>query len=275
MNAGANAQVGSQLDPAEIYRDRNPKINALWQYQYLLYLSGVRAEFDRFIALDVPDMGVAHKELRVVIGPNGAGKTTMCDVISGKTRPTTGKVFYDTAEITSLSETSIAARGIGRKFQTPSVYDSLTVFENMELAVPGRKDPFRALTFRRTDAERERIMSVLRRVHLYDDRDTKAKRLSHGQRQWLAISCLIISAPKLLLVDEPAAGLTDHETELTARLLLELREQHTILVIEHDMDFVRQLESTVTVLHEGKIIAEGSLDDVKREQRVIEAYLGR
>ena len=275
MKAGANAPVGSQLDPAEIYRDRNPEINALWQYQYLLYLSGVRAEFDRFTALDVPDMGVAHKELRVVIGPNGAGKTTMCDVISGKTRPTTGKVFYDTAEITSLSETGIAARGIGRKFQTPSVYDSLTVFENMELAVPGRKDPYRALTFRRTDAERQRIMSVLHRVHLYDDRDTKAKRLSHGQRQWLAISCLIISAPKLLLVDEPAAGLTDHETELTARLLLELREQHTILVIEHDMDFVRQLESTVTVLHEGKIIAEGSLDDVKREQRVIEAYLGR
>ena len=275
MNADTNARVDSQLDPAEIYRDRNPEINALWQYQYLLYLSGVRAEFDRFIALDIPDMGVAHKELRVVIGPNGAGKTTMCDVISGKTRPTTGKVFYDTAEITSLSETSIAARGIGRKFQTPSVYDSLTVFENMELAVPGRKAPFRALTFRRTDAERQRIMSVLRRVHLYDDRDTKAKRLSHGQRQWLAISCLIISAPKLLLVDEPAAGLTDHETELTARLLLELREQHTILVIEHDMDFVRQLESTVTVLHEGKIIAEGSLDDVKREQRVIEAYLGR
>ena len=275
MKAGANARVGSQLDPTEIYRDRNPEINALWQYQYLLYLSGVRAEFDRFIALDVPDMGVAHKELRVVIGPNGAGKTTMCDVISGKTRPTTGKVFYDTAEITSLSETGIAARGIGRKFQTPSVYDSLTVFENMELAVPGRKDPCRALTFRRTDAERQRIMSVLRRVHLYDDRDTKAKRLSHGQRQWLAISCLIISAPKLLLVDEPAAGLTDHETELTARLLLELREQHTILVIEHDMDFVRQLESTVTVLHEGKIIAEGSLDDVKREPRVIEAYLGR
>ena len=275
MKVDANAPVGSQLDPAEIYRDRNPEINALWQYQYLLYLSAVRAEFDRFTALDVPDMGVAHKELRVVIGPNGAGKTTMCDVISGKTRPTTGKVFYDTAEITSLSETGIAARGIGRKFQTPSVYDSLTVFENMELAVPGRKDPFRALTFRRTDAERQRIMSVLHRVHLYDDRDTKAKRLSHGQRQWLAISCLIISAPKLLLVDEPAAGLTDHETELTARLLLELREQHTILVIEHDMDFVRQLESTVTVLHEGKIIAEGSLDDVKREQRVIEAYLGR
>ena len=275
MKAGANAPVGTQLDPAEIYRDRNPEINALWQYQYLLYLSRVRAEFDRFTALDVPDMGVAHKELRVVIGPNGAGKTTMCDVISGKTRPTTGKVFYDTAEITSLSETGIAARGIGRKFQTPSVYDSLTVFENMELAVPGRKDPYRALTFRRTDAERQRIMSVLHRVHLYDDRDTKAKRLSHGQRQWLAISCLIVSAPKLLLVDEPAAGLTDHETELTARLLLELREQHTILVIEHDMDFVRQLESTVTVLHEGKIIAEGSLDDVKREQRVIEAYLGR
>ena len=275
MKAGANAPVGTQLDPAEIYRDRNPEINALWQYQYLLYLSRVRAEFDRFTALDVPDMGVAHKELRVVIGPNGAGKTTMCDVISGKTRPTTGKVFYDTAEITSLSETGIAARGIGRKFQTPSVYDSLTVFENMELAVPGRKDPYRALTFRRTDADRQRIMSVLHRVHLYDDRDTKAKRLSHGQRQWLAISCLIVSAPKLLLVDEPAAGLTDHETELTARLLLELREQHTILVIEHDMDFVRQLESTVTVLHEGKIIAEGSLDDVKREQRVIEAYLGR
>ena len=268
-------EIRKNQAPQERPNDENPEVNALWSYKYLLYLSGIRAEFDGFTALDIPDMGVMHNELRVVIGPNGAGKTTMCDVISGKTRPAAGRVFYSEEEITAMPETDIAQRGIGRKFQTPSVYDSLTVFENLELALPGPKTPLSSIFSRCTAAQEEKILSVLCRVHLDEYRDTAARLLSHGQRQWLAVSSLIISEPKLLLVDEPAAGLTDRETELTADLLLELKDQHTILVIEHDMDFVRRLDSTVTVLNEGCIIAQGSLDDVKKDEQVIEAYLGR
>lgn len=265
----------SPLSPEVIYRDENPEVNALWSYKYLLYLSGIRAEFDGFTALDIPGMGVKHNELRVVIGPNGAGKTTMCDVISGKTRPAKGRVFYSEEEITGMPEIAIAERGIGRKFQTPSIYEGLSVFENMELALPGPKTPLSSIVFRCTGTQEEKIMNILRRVHLDEHRDTPARSLSHGQRQWLAVSSLMISEPKLLLVDEPAAGLTDRETELTAGLLLELKDHHTIVVIEHDMDFVRRLNSTVTVLNEGRIIAEGSLKDVKKDERVIEAYLGR
>jgi urea transport system ATP-binding protein len=169
----------------------------------------------------------------------------------------------------------IARRGVGRKFQTPTVFDSLTVYENMELALPGRRGVWRNLVARRTPAERDRILALLERVHLAGDQNTQARYLSHGQRQWLEISMLIVAEPKLLLVDEPAAGLTDRETELTAELLLELRGQHTIIVIEHDMEFVRRLGARVTVLNEGKVLAEGSMQEVQANPDVIEAYLGR
>lgn len=261
--------------PEDLYRDQKPEMNALWSMNYLLYLSDVTAVFDGFKALDIKDFAIEHQELRVVIGPNGAGKSTMCDVITGKTRPTTGRIHFDKREITHLKDVEISNLGIGRKFQTPTVFDSLTVYENMELALPGAKDPWSSLIYRSRPRDRDRIMSVLERVHLGDLAGKEARLLSHGQRQWLAISCLVVSEPQLLLVDEPAAGLTDKETELTAELLLELKKNHTILVIEHDMDFVRKLDSTVTVLNEGQVIAQGTLDQIKLDEVVIEAYLGR
>jgi urea transport system ATP-binding protein len=242
---------------------------------HAVYLQNVTVEFDGFRALDIKRFGVHANELRVVIGPNGAGKTTLCDVISGKTRPKTGQVYFFQTETTHLADAAIARMGVGRKFQTPTVFDSLTVYENMELALPGRRQVFQNLFGRETKDQRDRILSILRRVHLLDALNTPAKYLSHGQRQWLEISMLIVAEPKLLLVDEPAAGLTDKETELTAELLLELRGAHTIIVIEHDMDFVRRLASTVTVLNEGKLLAEGTIDEVSANPEVIEAYLGR
>ena len=257
------------------YKNERPDQNQLWDKKYLLFLSEITAVFDGFKALDLEHIGVMHNELRVVIGPNGAGKSTMCDVITGKTRPTTGSVWFAGEEITRKSEDEIVRMGVGRKFQTPTVYDSLTVYENMELALPGSKGVFAALFARQNKAERDRVMHLLERVRLADDVDTEARYLSHGQRQWLAISSLILSQPRLLLVDEPAAGLTDSETELTGELLLELKKEHTLIVIEHDLDFVRQLDSRVTVLCEGRSMAEGSLEEVKTNPEVIEAYLGR
>jgi urea transport system ATP-binding protein len=240
-----------------------------------LQLEGITAVFDGFKALDIHYLGVDWGELRTVIGPNGAGKTTMCDVISGKTKPTTGSVHIGDHEVTTWPDTAISALGVGRKFQTPSVFDSLTVYENMELALPGRRAVWRNLWGRETAEQRDRIDQLLTRVHLIERRDKSAKDLSHGQRQWLEISMLMVSGAKLLLVDEPAAGLTDHETALTAELLLELKGQHTLIVIEHDMDFVRRLGGKVTVLCEGKVLAEGSLDHVSADEKVRSAYLGR
>ncbi len=257
------------------YSEDRPSVNGLWDRKYLLFLENITAVFDGFKALDIPAFGIGHQELRVVIGPNGAGKTTMCDVISGKTMPTTGDVYYNQANITTWTDTEIARNGIGRKFQTPTVYDSLTAFENMELALPGRQGVWANLYRKTTSSDRDCIMSILARVRLEKYADMLARNLSHGQRQWLAISTLILSKPKLLLIDEPAAGLTDAETALTADLLLELREGHTIMVIEHDMDFVRRLNAKVTVLSEGRILAEGSLEDVQANHEVREAYLGR
>lgn len=242
----------------------------------LIQLENIEVVFDGFKALDISYIGVDRNDLRVVIGPNGAGKTTMCDVISGKTKPTAGKVTFDDTDITQWKETDIAELGVGRKFQTPSVFDSLTVYENLELALPGKRSVWRNMLRRTTNHnERDLIMHQLERVRLADVAQLTAKNLSHGQRQWLEISMLMISKPKLLLVDEPAAGLTDHETALTAELLNELKGQHTIIVIEHDMEFVRMLASRVTVLCEGKVLADGTLDEVQADAKVIEAYLGR
>jgi urea transport system ATP-binding protein len=241
----------------------------------MVLLENVTVSFDGFKALDISRFCVRRNELRVVIGPNGAGKTTMCDVISGKTRAASGHVYFDGSDVTHRLDVQIARLGVGRKFQTPTVFDSLTVYENMELALPGRRGVWQTLIARQSTQQQDAILSILHRVRLTDDLHTPAKYLSHGQRQWLEISMLILANPKLLLVDEPAAGLTDRETELTAELLLELAGRHTIIVIEHDMEFVRRLKSRITVLNEGRILAEGTLDQVQANPLVIEAYLGR
>ena len=241
----------------------------------LVRVENVKVLFDGFKALDIGHFDVKENELRVVIGPNGAGKTTLCDVISGKTKVTEGHIFFGGVETTGYPEDAISAMGVGRKFQTPTVFDSLTVFENMELALPGRRGVFQNIFGQVSKSNREKIMATLKRVGLADSAHIHSRHLSHGERQWLEISMLIVQSPKLLLVDEPAAGLTDEETHLTGELLLELAGSHTIMVIEHDMEFVRQLNRTVTVLCEGKVLCEGPLEKVQADERVIEAYLGR
>ena len=241
----------------------------------LVKLQNVKVLFDGFKALDINAFSVAENELRVVIGPNGAGKTTLCDVISGKTHSTEGRIFFGEVETTHLKEDAISALGVGRKFQTPTVFDSLTVYENMGLALPGRRGVFQNFFNRVSKPEHHKIMGTLDRVGLSKDAHTHSRHLSHGQRQWLEISMLIVQSPRLLLVDEPAAGLSDEETKLTGELLLELAGHHTIIVIEHDMEFVRQISTKVTVLCEGKVLCEGPLATVQADERVIEAYLGR
>ena len=254
--------------PSKIKKD-------IWSSKFLLFVEDLSVSFDGFKAVDIPHFGIKHGELRVIIGPNGAGKTTFCDLVSGKTPPSTGKVYYDGKNITQMDESDIALMGIGRKFQTPTVFDSLSTYENLLLALPGNQEWQDNLLKRESEEEKKQILEILEKVNLSECRDIPAKSLSHGQRQWLAISALIISKPKLLLVDEQAAGLTDLETERTADLLMELAEDHTLVVIEHDMDFVRRLGQKVTVLNEGCVLAEGSLEEMEMNEEVMEAYLGR
>ena len=259
------------------YAEFRPSVvqSSIWSKKFVLFVENLSVSFDGFKAVDIPQYGIEHGELRVIIGPNGAGKTTFCDLVSGKTQPSTGRVYFDGKEITQMEESDIALSGIGRKFQTPTVFDSLTTYENLLLALPGNQGWKNNLLKPESKEEVEKIDEILEKVSLIDQREMPAKSLSHGQRQWLAISALIISKPKLLLVDEPAAGLTDLETEQTAELLLELAEEHTIVVIEHDMDFVRRLGKTVTVLNEGQVLAEGMIDEMEKNEEVMEAYLGR
>ena len=242
----------------------------------LLYLDGVTVSFDGFRALNNLSLVMMPGEMRAVIGPNGAGKTTMMDVVTGKTRPSSGEAFFaGDIDLTRLSEAEIARAGIGRKFQKPTVFDSHTVWNNLALALEGPRGPFAALKHRLTDAERTRIEALLELVRLQDRRDSLAASLSHGQKQWLEIGMLLAQNPKLLLIDEPAAGMTDAETAATAELLKEIAETRSVIVVEHDMGFVRDLGVKVTVLHEGSVIAEGSLDHVAENPRVVEVYLGR
>ena len=242
----------------------------------ILYLDDVSVSFDGFKALNSLSLIIEPGEMRAVIGPNGAGKTTMMDVITGKTRPDTGDVlFAETLDLTRLGEAAIAQLGIGRKFQKPSVFERMTVAENLALALAGNRRVGEALFWRMSSAEKTRLDELLDVVRLGSQRDMLAARLSHGQKQWLEIGMLLAQEPKLLLVDEPVAGMTDAETETTATLLKSIAGERSIVVVEHDMSFVRELGVRVTVLHEGSVLAEGSLDHVSSETRVIEVYLGR
>ncbi len=242
----------------------------------ILYLDGVSVSFDGFKALDNLSFFVEAGELRAIIGPNGAGKTTMMDVVTGKTRPDKGDIIFNGGtDLTRLNEAGIANLGIGRKFQKPTVFENQTVFDNLELALKGNRSAIESLFFRLSRQQRNRIETVLETIALDDCRDNIAGSLSHGRKQWLEIGMLLMQDPELLLVDEPAAGMTDAETEQTAGLLKEIAKSHSVVVVEHDMEFVRALDCRVTVLHEGSVLAEGSLDHVQKDQRVIEVYLGR
>jgi urea transport system ATP-binding protein len=244
-----------------------------------LYVNDITVSFDGFKALNALTLSVAVGELRCIIGPNGAGKTTMMDVITGKTRPQAGTVhFGSNIDLLRLRENDIAQVGVGRKFQKPTVYEELTVFENLELALKADRR-VRASLFSRLDgAQLDRIGEVLVLIHLKSQAQRMAGLLSHGQKQWLEIGMLLMQDPKLLLLDEPVAGMTDEETERTAELFLSLEGQHSLVVVEHDMKFVHALtqgRKTVTVLHEGSVLAEGLLTDVQNDERVVEVYLGR
>jgi urea transport system ATP-binding protein len=240
-----------------------------------LYLDGVTVAFDGFRALNALSIVIDPGELRAVIGPNGAGKTTMMDVITGKTRPQAGRVSFGDTDLTRLDEAAIANLGIGRKFQKPTVFDALTVFENLELALKAPRGPIACLRWMLDDGARERIAAVLDETGLTLRAQDAAGILSHGQRQWLEIGMLLMQDPELLLVDEPVAGMTDAETEHTAALLSGIAGQRSVVVVEHDLEFVRALGCRVTVLHEGSVLSEGSIDHVQSDQRVIEVYLGR
>ena len=242
----------------------------------LLYLSGVTVSFDGFKALDSLSLTVEPGEMRAIIGPNGAGKTTMMDVVTGKTRPDDGDVFFNgTQDLTKLDETEIAELGIGRKFQKPTVFDMHTVEDNILLALKSDRGPRATLFWQASAEDDSRVNSILQIVRLVPLRDRIAGSLSHGQKQWLEIGMLLAQEPKLLLVDEPVAGMTDAETRQTAELLKEINRDRTVIVVEHDMSFVRDLGVKVTCLHEGMVIAEGSIDQVSAHERVIEVYLGR
>ena len=244
-----------------------------------LYLEDVTVSFDGFRALNSLSLSIDVGELRCIIGPNGAGKTTMMDCITGKTRPDAGRVFFgSTIDLLRLSETQITQAGIGRKFQKPTVYEALSVFENLELALRADRRVRATLRSRLSGAQRDRIEEVLMLTHLKEEASRGAGLLSHGQKQWLEIGMLLVQDPKLLLLDEPVAGMTDEETERTAELFLSLEGRHSLVVVEHDMHFVEQLtqgRKKVTVLHEGSVLAEGLLSEVQRNERVVEVYLGR
>ena len=243
--------------------------------KFLLTAEGVTKTFDGFKAINDLNFYLDAGELRTIIGPNGAGKSTFLDLITGRTRPDEGQIEFKDTPVTRKSEYQIYRMGIGRKFQTPSVYSDHTVYENILLGLKGSRGVWSAIFGKVTPAQNERIFEVLETINLKDKAQVRAGALAHGQKQWLEIGMLIAQDPELMLVDEPAAGMTDEETARTGELLLSLAGKHTIIVIEHDMVFVRQLANQVTVLHQGSVLCEGSLDEVQNDERVIEVYLGR
>ncbi len=243
--------------------------------EHILYLEHLTVSFDGFKALDALTLYVEPGELRCIIGPNGAGKTTMMDVVTGKTRPDSGTAWFGRRlDLLQMSEPDIARAGIGRKFQKPTVFEYLTVFENLELALAGPRSFWQVLRAKLTGEQRDKIDRVLDTIGLADKRTTLARTLAHGQKQWLEIGMLLMQEPELLLIDEPVAGMTPQETERTAELMLSLAGEHSVVVVEHDMEFVRSIARRVTVLHEGRVLAEGTMDAVQNDQRVIDVYLG-
>ena len=242
----------------------------------ILYLEDVHVSFDGFKAINGLSLDIAPGELRCIIGPNGAGKTTMMDIITGKTRPDSGTVFFgSTIDLLRHNEPEIASLGIGRKFQKPTVFEQLSVFENLELALKTHKGVQSSMFFRLDSAQSDRLAEVLHTIHLASSVTRQAGNLSHGQKQWLEIGMLLMQDPKLLLLDEPVAGMTDDETARTAELFLTLKGKHSLMVVEHDMGFIRTISEKVTVLCDGSVLAEGTLDQVQADERVIEVYLGR
>jgi urea transport system ATP-binding protein len=242
----------------------------------ILYLDDVHVSFDGFKAINGLSLDIAPGELRCIIGPNGAGKTTMMDIITGKTRPNAGTVFFgSTIDLLRHNEPQIAQLGIGRKFQKPTVFEQLSVFENLELALKMDKSVMSSMRFKLDSAQSDKLADMLVTIHLADSVGRQAGNLSHGQKQWLEIGMLLMQDPKLLLLDEPVAGMTDDETARTAELFLTLKGKHSLLVVEHDMGFIRSISEIVTVLCDGSVLAQGTLDQVQADERVIEVYLGR
>ncbi|HSV44518.1 MAG TPA: urea ABC transporter ATP-binding protein UrtD [Ramlibacter sp.] len=242
----------------------------------ILYLEDVSVSFDGFKAINKLSLDIAPGELRCIIGPNGAGKTTMMDIITGKTRPDEGTVFFgSTIDLLRHTEPEIAQMGIGRKFQKPTVFEQLTVFENLELALKTDKGVKSSMFFRLDSGQGDRLAEVLHTIHLAESITRQAGNLSHGQKQWLEIGMLLMQDPKLLLLDEPVAGMTDEETARTAELFLTLKGKHSLMVVEHDMSFIKTISEIVTVLCDGAVLAQGTLDQVQSDERVIEVYLGR
>jgi len=242
----------------------------------ILYLEDVNVSFDGFKAINHLSLDIAPGELRCVIGPNGAGKTTMMDIITGKTKPDSGQLYFgSTIDLLRHNEPEIAQLGIGRKFQKPTVFEHLSVFENLELALKTHKGVAASMFFKLDGVQSDRLREVLETIHLTQDMRRQAGNLSHGQKQWLEIGMLLMQDPKLLLLDEPVAGMTDFETERTAELFLSLKGKHSLMVVEHDMSFINTISDIVTVLCDGSVIAQGTLAQVQADERVIEVYLGR
>ncbi len=241
---------------------------------FALAIEDLTVSFDGFKAIDALTLYIDKNELRVIIGPNGAGKTTLLDLICGKTKAASGSIKFKNTELTKMAEFQRVRLGIGRKFQTPSIYENLSVFQNLEVSFPKGRSVMGALAFKCTDDVMERVKSVAQDINLTDKLDTEAGLLSHGQKQWLEIGMLLMQDPELLLLDEPIAGMSARERELTAELLQRICKNRSVIVIEHDMNFVKQIAHKVTVMHQGKILAEGSMDKVQNDPKVIDVYLG-
>ena len=242
--------------------------------EFVLYIEGLTVSFDGFKAIDSLNLYVDKNELRVIIGPNGAGKTTLLDLICGKTKASHGSIQFKDQELTKKSEHAIVRSGVGRKFQTPSIYENLSVFQNLEVSYPSGRTVFGALAFKCTDTVKAAVQSVAEDIGLGDRLRTEAGLLSHGQKQWLEIGMLLMQEPELLMLDEPIAGMSSRERELTAELLKRICKNRAVIVIEHDMEFVKQIAHKVTVMHQGKILAEGPMEKVQADERVIDVYLG-
>ena len=241
---------------------------------FLLAIEDLTVSFDGFKAVDTLTMYIDKNELRVVIGPNGAGKTTLLDLICGKTKSSSGSINFKNKEMTKMAEHEIVRAGIGRKFQTPSIYENLTVYQNLEVSYPEGRGVFGSLFFKTTEQVIKRVNEVAKEIQLENFLETEAAILSHGQKQWLEIGMLLMQDPELLMLDEPVAGMSAKERDETAELLNRICQNRSVIVIEHDMEFVKKIARKVTVLHQGKILAEGTMDNVQADEKVIEVYLG-